>query len=268
MGLSKEAYVEVNGTRLCYEARGSGPAILLLHGFALDRRMWRPQLEGLGDRRRVVAYDTRGFGRSAMPGTEPFRHCEDAAALVESLELGPVLAVGHSIGAHHMLELVITRPDLVRGYVAICPSGLAGTPFPPTITATFAAIKRCVREEGVEAAKAEWAKCAWFDSSRGLPHLEPEIEAMLAEYSGWHWTHDNPVENIVPPAAERLAEVLVPTLVVSGARDIDYNTVIADRLCRGIPHAKRLIVPNAGHMASMEDPGTVSRAIAEFAGSS
>jgi pimeloyl-ACP methyl ester carboxylesterase len=262
---AREAYADVNGTRLCYEARGSGPSILLLHGFALDRRMWRPQLEALSEDFRVVAYDTRGFGRSAMPETEPFRHCDDAAALVESLGLAPVVAVGHSIGAHHMLELAITRPDLVRAYVAVCPSGLAGTPFPPAITATFAAIKRCVKEGSIEAAKAEWGKCAWFDSSRGNPELEGELGAMLADYSGWHWTHDNPVQNIVPPAAERLAEVTQPTVVMSGARDIEYNTVIADRLCRGIQHAKRLILPDAGHMASMEAPATVSRAIAEVA---
>src|SRR5689334_10247955 len=99
--------VDVNGTRLHFESRGSGPALLLLHGFTLDRRMWGPQLATLSTSFRVVAYDARGFGRSALPTSEPYRHCDDAAALVEALGLAPVVAVGHSIGGHQLLELAL-----------------------------------------------------------------------------------------------------------------------------------------------------------------
>ncbi len=263
---SARAWAEVNGARLYYEERGAGPCLLLLHGFALDRRMWAPQLEGLSDRFRVVAYDTRGFGRSSMPGRHPFKHCEDAAALIEHLGLAPVVAVGHSIGGHHLLELALTRPDLVRGFAAICLSGLAGTPFPDEITATFAAIKRAVRAEGVPAAKRAWAACGWFDSTRDDPALAGALDAMLADYSGWHWQNDNPVENIDPPAAARLGELRVPALVVTGGRDIPYNATVAARLLSGIPGAAALHLPEVGHMANMEAPEAVNRALAELAG--
>src|SRR5262245_17718569 len=94
------AITEVNGTRLYYEVRGAGPALLFLHGFTLDHRMWNRQVEDLAKAHQVITYDARGFGRSAMPGTEPYRHYEDAAALCEHLGLTRVIAIGHSIGAH------------------------------------------------------------------------------------------------------------------------------------------------------------------------
>ena len=82
---------EVNGTKLHYELYGSGPPVLLLHGFGLDRRMWRPQVEALSKRHLVICYDARGFGRSANPGPRPYSHFTDAAALLRYLEVGPVL---------------------------------------------------------------------------------------------------------------------------------------------------------------------------------
>src|SRR5512146_2752360 len=102
--------------------------------------MWRPQVEALAGRFRVVVYDARGFGRSALPSEGPsYRHCDDAAALCEHLGLARVV-VGHSIGAHQTLELALERPALVAGWAAICPAGLTSVPFPADLTRMFADI--------------------------------------------------------------------------------------------------------------------------------
>jgi pimeloyl-ACP methyl ester carboxylesterase len=259
------AIAEVNGTRLHYDARGTGPALLFLHGFTLDRRMWRRQVEALSARFRVVSYDARGFGRSAMPGAEPYRHCDDAAALCEHLGIDRVVAVGHSIGAHQTLELALTRPGLVAGWVSVCAAGLASIPFPGDITTMFGAIRASAREQSVDAAKAIWAACGWFASAREAPAIAAELDEMLADYSGWHWTHDNPAKNIDPPAAERLADLRAPALVVTGARDLPYNDAVADALVARIANASALRLPRAGHMANMEAPDEVTSAIADFA---
>ena len=144
---------KVNGTELYYEVRGAGPPILLLHGFTLDRRMWSRQVEGLAAHHRVVTYDARGFGRSALPDGRPYRHCEDAAALCNHLGLHRVVAIGHSIGAHQTLELALSRPDLVAGWASVGMSGLGGIPFPEDVMKMFGALREAARTEGVEAAK-------------------------------------------------------------------------------------------------------------------
>lgn len=257
--------VEVNGTHLYYEARGAGPALLFLHGFTLDRRMWRRQVASLSDRYRVVTYDARGFGRSALPGTDPYRHCDDAAALCEALGLRRVVAIGHSIGAHQLLELALQRPDLVGAWVGICTSGLATIPFSDDLLAMFAALKKAARENGLQEAKRTWAEADWFGPARERPDLARELDDMLADYSGWHWTHANPAKNIEPSAAERLAELRLPALVISGQRDLPYNHRVARALVDRISGASELWLPTAGHMANMEQPATIDRAIADFA---
>jgi pimeloyl-ACP methyl ester carboxylesterase len=171
---SESGWAEVNGTRLYYESHpgptgdGAPPALLFLHGFTLDRRMWDPQVEALAGRFRIVCYDARGFGRSAVPDATPYRHCDDAAALCERLALGRVVAVGHSIGGHQTLELALERPDLVVAWASICTAGLAGVPFPADIVRLFPELRAAARTTGVAAARALWSHCAWFSQCQPL----------------------------------------------------------------------------------------------------
>jgi len=265
--MARTGTAAVNGTQLYYEdSGGDGPALLFLHGFTLDHRMWRPQVETLAGRFRVVAYDARGFGRSALPAEgEPYRHCDDAAALCEHLGIARVVAVGHSIGAHQTLELALERPDLVAGWVAICPAGLANVPFPEDLTRMFGDLRRAARDTGLDAARDIWRRCAWFAPLRETPALAALFERFLADYSGWHWTHRNPAQDLVPPAAGRLAELRVPVLVVTGGRDLPYDEAVAARLRAEIPGAASLALPRAGHMANLEDPEPVNAALAALA---
>jgi 3-oxoadipate enol-lactonase len=252
---------DVNGARLHYEIRGAGRPLVFLHGFTLDHRMWRSQAERLASSYRVLTYDARGFGRSALPDTTPYKHCEDAAALCEHLELRRVVAIGHSIGAHQMLELSLTRPDLVAGWASICMSGLASVPFPEDVMTMFGALRAAARDEGIEAAKRLWMRADWFAPARESPDVTRELDAMLADYSGWHWTHDNPAKTIEPAAAERLGELKAPSLVIAGGRDLPYNEAVAQALLAGLPNATALQLPRAGHMANMEEPEPIHQAI-------
>jgi len=260
-------FAEVNGTRLYHESRGSGPALLFLHGFTLDHRMWRPQVDAFAQAGfRAVAYDQRGFGRSALPGPETYRPCDDAAALVEHLRLGPVLAVGHSIGALYALELALSRPAMVAGLASICMSGLGGIPFSDDHRAMFGAVRAVAgRPGGMTEAKRIWSAGGWFAPAREAPEVRAEIDVLIGDYSGWHWTHDNPVANIDPPAHTRLAELAVPALVVDGERDLDHNHAVAQALARELPRVELARVPGASHMANLDRPAIINAALERFA---
>ncbi|HTL31874.1 MAG TPA: alpha/beta hydrolase [Kofleriaceae bacterium] len=253
--------VQVNGTRLVVERAGQGPTILFIHGATLDRRMWRTQLEGLSDRFDVITYDLRGFGQSAVP-VPPFKHCEDAAALLDQLGVKRATVVGHSIGGLYALELCFLRPDLVSGLVEVCMSGLGEPSFPDAIVAKFGACRQAARERTIDEAKAVWKTTGWFDSAMKVPALANELEAMLADYSGIYWAADVSGSNIEPPVRTRLEELRIPTLVIDGGLDLDYNHQIADILARRITGARLLRLPHVGHMANMEDPAAVNEAIA------
>jgi pimeloyl-ACP methyl ester carboxylesterase len=259
--------VAVNGTRLRVERSGggAGPTLVFLHGATLDHRMWQPQIDALADRHPCVRYDLRGHGGSDLPTATPYRHYEDAAALIDHLGLDRVIPVGHSIGGLYALELALARPDRVVGLAMICMSGLGRPPFPDEVIAMFAAIRAAARDHGLDAARAIWARGGWFAAAREQPALAAQLERWLAEYSGWHWTHANPADNLVPPALERLGALAVPTLVVDGGRDLAYNHEIAVELVRGVPDATLLALPAAGHMANLEDPIAVNRALDQLA---
>ncbi len=101
------------------EFGGAGPGILLLHGLMGRATTWWPVAQWLTRYGRVVGLDARGHGRSPHRGggwrTEDF--VADAAEVVRSLDLGPVIAIGHSMGGLHAWMLAATYPELVRAVV-------------------------------------------------------------------------------------------------------------------------------------------------------
>ena len=262
---SAAGMAEVNGTKLYYELYGAGPPVLLLHGFGLDHRMWRPQVEALSKRHLVIAYDARGFGRSANPGPRPYSHFTDAAALLRHLGVGPVLAVGHSAGAHQLLELSLARPDLVSGLVALCPTGLAGLAVPPDMAQLQQDLRASARAGGVSSAKRRWAGSPWFKSLSDHPAARALFDALLADYSGWHWTHESTERGLQTPAALLLEQLHVPCLVITGGCDVAYHDSVGRALVRGIPGAEHRELSRAGHLANLEAPELVSEAILSFA---
>ena len=85
----------VNGTKLYYEAAGSGRALVLLHGGAVDRRAWDDQFSDFAKHYRVIRYDLRGSGKSANP-VEPFSNTEDLFALLKFLKVDKAHLLGIS----------------------------------------------------------------------------------------------------------------------------------------------------------------------------
>lgn len=112
---------QAGATRICIRDAGDGPAVVLLHGTTANLGVWDAVVEILGTDVRTIAVDQRGHGRSDKPssgyGMNEYTH--DLAELVEALDCGPVVVVGHSLGARNAVVLGARRPDLVAGVVAV-----------------------------------------------------------------------------------------------------------------------------------------------------
>ena len=104
----------VPGARLAYEVTGDGPAVVLVHGFGLDMRMWDPQAANLAPRSRVLRYDCRGFGASGPfdPAT-PYTHAGDLLALLDHCGIGQAVLAGLSFGGRIVLQAALAAPDRV-----------------------------------------------------------------------------------------------------------------------------------------------------------
>ncbi len=89
------------------------------------------------------------------------------------------------------------------------------------------------------------------------------LKRIVAEYSGWHWSHADPARAASPPAIGQLGRVRMPTLIVVGERTTSDMHRIADIL-QEIPQARKVILPGAGHMANMEVPEAFNRAVLAY----
>jgi pimeloyl-ACP methyl ester carboxylesterase len=114
-------YVSLGDVQLFYSDEGSGPTVLLVHGFACDSNDWCHQIPALVEQYRVIAVDLRGFGASSAPAsgyTVP-GFAADLAALIAHLGAGPVVAAGHSMGGAVVVALAVEHPALVRAIVPV-----------------------------------------------------------------------------------------------------------------------------------------------------
>ncbi|HSQ31123.1 MAG TPA: alpha/beta fold hydrolase [Gemmatimonadaceae bacterium] len=93
--------------KLCSQVAGSGPSVVLLHGFSFDRRMWDDQMDALTPHHTVVRYDLRGFGESP-PGSTPYTHADDLNAVMDHLGIERAAVVGLSLGGGAAINFAIT----------------------------------------------------------------------------------------------------------------------------------------------------------------
>jgi pimeloyl-ACP methyl ester carboxylesterase len=256
--------VGVGGTHLCYDLQGTGPAVVFLHGFSLDLRMWDPQVPAFLSKHRILRYDLRGFGRSDLPDPEvPFRSTEDLRRLLMALGLSRVHLVGLSAGGAVALEFAIEHPEIVERLVLV-DSALAGFAWDPKLTEAWDRVDAVARTSGVAAARQLWLDDDLFGTARKIPELRARLEEILAQYSGWGWLHESPGEPMDPPASRRLGDVRARTLVLIGEHDLPDFHRIARALGERIPSAKLVTVPGAGHMLNMEAPEEFNRLVLEF----
>lgn len=118
------AFADLGDARLFYTDDGAGPPVLLVHGWSCDSHDWSWQFEAFSEHHRVIAADNRGHGRSSVTtdGYRPRTFAADLARLVQSLDAGPVVAIGHSLGGVIVSALAVEHPELVRAVVAVDPA--------------------------------------------------------------------------------------------------------------------------------------------------
>lgn len=252
----------VNGTHLYHEEAGAGPAVILIHGFTLDTRMWDDQFPALAQRHRVICYDLRGFGRSAPPDG-PYSHVEDLRALLDHRGIERASLVGLSKGGGVALDFALTYPERVTA-LALLDSILGGHPWSAEASARNGLVWQEAARDGIAAAKASWLAHPLFAPAMRWPAVAARLNAIIDDYSGWHFVNPNPEQGISPPAAERLHALSLPTLALVGEHDLPDFQAIAERIGREAPRASTLVVPDAGHMTSMEAPAAVNRALLAF----
>jgi pimeloyl-ACP methyl ester carboxylesterase len=251
-----------DGPEIAYERVGEGSPLVLVHGAAVDSRMWGPQLAALADEFTVVAWDEPGAGRSSdVPADFTLSDYADClAALIGALDLGPAHVAGLSWGGTVALELYRCHPELVATLILV--DTYAGWKGSLPIAEVQA------RVEGVRQILA--AEDHLFDPTlpglfAGAPpaELASLMEAMAAD------VRRESMRTALLVMAETdqrdlLPRIAVPTLLIWGEQDARSPLSVAKQFEEAIPNAKLVVIPGAGHVSNLEQPDLFNAAIRAF----
>lgn len=258
-------FAEVNGARLSYEVSGEGRPLVLIHAGIADSRMWDAQFTTFAQQYRVIRYDMRGFGRSAMP-PGPFAHHEDLHGLLSFLGIESAYLVGVSLGGRVAIDLALTHPELVAALIPAA-SALDGHRWSDEARRRWAEIGAAV--EGGDVARAvELELRMWVNGPTRTPEqvdaaVRERVRTMNAAIFA-RAADDSGEQGLEPPAIDRLGEIRAPTLAIAGDRDMPDILAIADRLAAGIAGARKVVMPGVAHLLTMEQPVAFNRIVLDF----
>jgi 2-hydroxy-6-oxonona-2,4-dienedioate hydrolase len=257
---------EINGARLYYEIAGDGEPLVLNHAGIADGRMWDGHLGAFARRFRVIRYDMRGFGRSAMV-EGPFSHHEDLHALLDSLAIGRAFFVGCSMGGRTIIDFALEHLERVCALVLVGPavSGFEVGGDPPEQWEELVAADNAGDLERISELEVQ----IWVDGPyRGPDRVDPGVRDLVREMNLIALQNEasglGAESSLTPPAVNRLAEIRIPALVIVGDRDQPKTTRAADLLHRNIPHARRVVMPRTAHLPNMESPQEFNRIVLGF----
>jgi pimeloyl-ACP methyl ester carboxylesterase len=241
---------------IAYDVQGAGPAVVLISGSNLDRRMWAREAAWLAAAHTVIRYDFRAHGQSDMPAA-PFNQVSDLWEVLDAAKIKTATLIGLSAGSAIALDAALANPDRVERIVLSgpAPSGYVPKERPPFFNDLMIALK-----------SADYAKANEVILATPVFAAPPDSQALVRQMvtdNGRLWKV--PISMLVPspPALDRLEAVSVPTLVLIGEHD-SLQRAPAELLVQRIPNARMVRVPGGGHLLNLTSPKEFEAAVRHF----
>ena len=255
--------VKINGLSVAYEQTGDGPALVLLHGFIIDSRMWRLQLESLSDQFTVIAWDAPGTGQSSDPpetfGIGDWVDC--LAGLLDAAGVQRAHILGLSWGGilaqefyrrHSMRVLSLVLADTYAGWKGSLPE--------PIVEERLVA---CLRDASLPPGEFVPKYLPGMFSESATQEVQKEFANIM---SGFH-----PVGFRLMAAAsaqtdtrDLLPNIRVPNLLIWGDADRRSPMNIAYQIRDAIPGARLAVISGAGHVSNLEKPAQFNTIVRDF----
>ena len=255
--------IDANGSTFNYRIDGeAGPWVMLSHGLATDLSMWDELAAALKGGYRVLRYDARGHGASAAPAADYSldQLVDDAAGILDALDVKKTYFAGLSMGGMVGLGLMIRHPQKIKGAV-IADSRHTTT---PEFTIAWHDRIAAVRKSGIEAVVASTVS-RW--SSEGLATRNPAAVARMEKM-----VRNTSVNGYCGCAAalaqlnygSRLNEIIAPTLIMCGDEDHGAPPENSRQMAAMVKGARFVEIKQAGHIANIEQPAIFNAAVRGF----
>jgi pimeloyl-ACP methyl ester carboxylesterase len=258
-------WIDTTGGRIYVLVEGDGEPLLLLHGWALDHRMFAPQIEALSDRFRLVVPDRRGFGRSEAP-PDLAREPGDVERILDTLGYADAHLLGMSQGGRIALRFATLFPKRVRSLLlqGAPVDGLdidvpAGERVP---MAEYAALAKAGRLDEV---RKRWLAHPMMCVGDGHEAESRLLHTILADYEGRDLASvesgEVAFDRDVPGAMSRFAR---PALLLTGAHETPSRRRHAEALLEQMPVCSEVVFPNGGHLCNLTEAASYNAAVAKF----
>jgi 3-oxoadipate enol-lactonase len=251
-------FAHVNGTRLYYEAHGSGDALVLLHGAGGNHLSWWQQVPEFSRHYRVVTFDHRAFGASADAEDGPGRLAfgRDLEALLGHLGIGPFHMVAHSMGGRTAAGFLFRNPDRVRSIVF---SGTAAGSVNDRIRERQEEMRRVRGNGGLR----KWSLSERFKKER------PDLAFLYLEINQLNPGRDP--DFLAPPPVtyrgsthEMLSALGVPVLFLVGRDDMITPPDMIEMAHRQVANSEFAVIEDAGHSSYFERPDEFNKTVLDF----
>jgi len=256
------------GVRLHVEERGTGPALVLLHGLFCDGRMFDEAAADLAADHRVVAIDGRAHGRSDVPPS-PYdlaTMADDVAAVLDASSIERVVLGGVSMGAMVAMHAMLRHPSRVRALM-LMDTEPGRPPWRNWLERRALVAAAFVGGMRRTLARAVVRRMFADEFRRRRPDVIARFEERVAAVSPRALRLAARAVDDRPSLVDRLPAMTVPTLVVWGSEDAYTPLEAGRRMCERLPAASLVVVPGAGHLAVTERPEAVVEAIRVFTAS-
>jgi pimeloyl-ACP methyl ester carboxylesterase len=284
----------IRGTELSYVDRGTGMPLVLVHGFPLDHTMWAGQINGLARQSgdllmgeafwpvaptekplsapslRIIAPDLRGFGRSPVGDDKVTcgkvtmeQFADDLAGLLDALDIRePVVLAGLSMGGYVALQFWRRHAARLRGLI-LCDTRAGADP-PEVAAGRLATAERVLREGPAPLVEGMLPRLFAEATRRKLPGVVEGVRAVMLANNprGIAAAARGMAER--PDMAALLGRIRCPALVVVGRNDVVSPPAEMRRIAEAIAGAQFVEIPDAGHLAPLENPAAVNAAIGRF----
>lgn len=256
---------EVNGITIGYSDRGSGLPLVFLHAFPLNRTMWASQEQALSSQFRVITVDLRGHGESDAPlwYYTLDQAADDVRALMDHLSIQQALLVGLSMGGYILLAFYRRYVERVKGLVLADTRAQADTP--EGKEGRFQMAQTAYRKGPSAIADVMIPKLLSPATVRTRPDIVQRVRGMIEgnQISG--------IAGDLMAMAERsdsvplLEQIACPVQIIVGELDQATPPADAELMAEKIPGARLAVIPNAAHLANLEQPEAFNQIVSSFA---
>ncbi|MFX0004343.1 MAG: alpha/beta fold hydrolase [Candidatus Hodarchaeota archaeon] len=273
----------VNGIRICYEIKGEGEPVLLVHGFGDRKEHWRAQFGELSEYFKVIRFDNRGAGKSDRPDViytmELF--ADDINSLLDYLKIKKTHIIGHSLGGMIVQNFALKYPNRINKIVLI--NTIAGMT-PPGIP-PYQGIEIYKRSAiaGIEArikdplnnflvgAKHSYSREFWKqmnDDPKKKFHNIWSVEDLVAEKTLYGPTEKDIIHQSEALAShntyERLHEIKHKVLIIAADKDKSCPKLMNQKIHELLPNSEFIVIENAAHQSILEYPHIINQYIIKF----